>query len=145
MRVSPDVLELFVVGGIEVGLPGAEPGAAPVDLPHVREPGEIAVEPGDELERIAHEDAVQVVDAESLVSRLDLELHVAVGPEPERLEAATLPAVGRNSSRTPAMALPSISLRFPLLPCRVLEGFGIDEPRRCSPHRHSSRARRTHW
>ena len=55
--------------------------------------GRSLVEAGPQLERIGREDAVQVVDAERLVRRLDLELHVAVGAEPERLEAAVLAAV----------------------------------------------------
>ena len=70
---------------------------------------------------------MQVVDAERLVRRLDLELHVAVGPEPERLEAPPLAAVGPEPSVTPAIVLPSISLRFPLWPLRVLERLGVDE------------------
>ena len=113
-----DVLELLVVGRVEVGLEGAQPRAAPVDRPHVREPGEVAVEAGPQLERIGGEDAVEVVDAQRLVRRLDLHLHVAVGAEPERLEAAALsPPSGRNTSLTPTIVLPSISLRLPFLPC----------------------------
>src|SRR5512138_3819233 len=89
-----DVLELFVVRSVEVGLPGAEPRAAPVDLPHVRQPGKVAGEAGGELERIGDENAMQIVDVKRCFARRDLELHVPVGPEPESLEKTTIPTVG---------------------------------------------------
>ena len=122
------VLELLVVRRIEIRLPCAEPRAAPVDLPHVREPGEIAVEPSDQLERIAHEDAVQVVYADSFVSCLDLELHVAVGSEPERLEAATLAAIEVKLVTDTGDRLAIDVVAIALVSLSILECFGVDEP-----------------
>ena len=48
-----DVLELLVVGRVEVGLPGAQARHPPVHLPHVLDPGQVAREAGLLLERIA--------------------------------------------------------------------------------------------
>jgi hypothetical protein len=64
---------------------------------------------------------VQVVEAERLVCGLDFELHEAVGSEPERLEAATLPAIEAELVTDTGDRLAIDLVPVALVPLRVLE------------------------
>ena len=124
------VLELLVVGRVEVGLEGAEARAAPVDRPHVGEPGGVAREAGPQLERVGREDAVQVVDAQLFAGRLDLDLDVPVGAEPQRLEAAPFPSVGTELVLDADDRLPLDLVAVPLPALLVLQRLGVREAER---------------
>ena len=63
-----------------------------------------------------------------LVSCLDFELHVAVGSEPERLEAATLPAIEAELVTDTGDRLAIDLVAIALVSLCILECFGVDEP-----------------
>ena len=72
-----DVLQLLPVRRIHISLERADARPIPVHAPHLGNPRQIAREPAALHERIRCEDSVQVVHAEWLVSRLDVQLDVA--------------------------------------------------------------------
>ena len=121
------VLELLVVRRVEVGLERAEARHAPVHLPHVREPRQVAREACLLLEREGREDPVKVVDDQRLVPGLDIELHVAVRPEPEALEAAVHAASGTDHVLHADRRLALDLVAIPLVPLRVLQALGVGE------------------
>ena len=82
------VLQLLVVGTIHVGLVRARAGGAPAHVPQPLERRVSGVEASALLERVAGEVDRQPVERERLRRRLDVDLHVAPGAPPERVEDA---------------------------------------------------------
>ena len=92
-----DVLELLVVGRVHVGFVGVEAGGAPTDLPDLVEVGVGGVEGGALLEGIGGEVGGEGFEGERLVGGFDVEVEIAPGAPPERLEGAMLAAVGQEA------------------------------------------------
>ncbi len=83
-----DVLELLVVGRVHVGFVGVEAGGAPTDLPDFVEVGSAGLEFGALLEGIGGELRRERFQVKGSVAGGDVEVEVAPGAPPERLEGA---------------------------------------------------------
>ena len=92
-----DVLELLVVGRVHVGFVGIEARGAPTDLPDLVEVGVAGCELGALFEGIGGEVGRQGFERERLVGGLDVEIEIAPGAPPERLEDAVLAAIGEEA------------------------------------------------
>ena len=111
-----DVLELLVVGAVHVRLVGARARRPPPHLPEAAERRVARVEAGALLERVGGEVHGEAVEGERLVFRLDVDLHVAPGAPPERVERAPGTAVGEDLVLVPGEALALERVAVPLLP-----------------------------
>jgi hypothetical protein len=94
-----DVLELLVVGRVHVGFMGVVAGGAPTDLPDFGEVGVGGVEGGALFKGIGGELGGEGFEGERVVAGSDVEVEIAPGAPPERLEGAVRAAVGEESCR----------------------------------------------
>ena len=88
------VLQLLVVGAVDVRLVRAGASRAPADLPQAPERRVAGVEAPALFEWVAGEVHGQAVEGEGLSCRFDLDPHVAPRAPPERVEDAPRAAVG---------------------------------------------------
>ena len=92
-----DVLELLVVGRVHVGFMGVEAGGAPADLPDLVEVGIGGFEFGAFFEGIGGEVGFEGFEGERFGAGGDVEIEIAPGAPPERLEDAVRAAVGEEA------------------------------------------------
>ena len=99
-RLDPGIakiLQLLIIGTIHIGLVSAKASRPPTDLQHPlqllmpgrREGGLIA-------ERISREMAIEVINRQRLLLRIDPQLHVTPRTPPQRGEATAVAPVGQD-------------------------------------------------
>ena len=121
------ILELLVVGRVHVGFMGVEAGGAPADLPDFVEFRVGGVEGGELLKGIGGEVGGEGFQRERLVAGVDVEVEIAPGAPPERLEGAMLAAVGEEAvGQAKGLAVADlVTVAFVMV--LVVEGFGVGE------------------
>ena len=128
-RLDPRVagiLQLFVIGAVEIGLVGAESGGAPARFPNFLQCRVVRFERAAHFERIARVDAVQIFDDERRRSGFDVELDITIGFEPQRAEQPSVGSVGQELVRESA-ALAAVDFVAVSFAPFVEQRFGIGQ------------------
>ncbi len=122
-----DVLELLVVGRVHVGFMGVEAGGAPADLPDLVEVGSAGLEFGALLKGIGGELGSERVQVKGIGAGGDVQVEVAPGSPPQRLEGAVVAAVGQEAVVEPEghAVADLVAIAFVLV--LVVEGFRVGE------------------
>ncbi len=121
------VLELLVVGAVEIVLAGAETGRAPGHVPDRGQRGIVAGECGVELERVAGERVSERVDRERLGGGDDIHLQVAERAEPEGEKAPVRAAVRQELVIVAEHVHPVDLVPVVLVAGGVHQGLGPDQ------------------
>ncbi len=106
---------------------GIEAGGAPTDLPDFGEIGVGRLEGGQLFEGIRGEVGGEGFQLQGFVGGLDIEVKIAPGAPPERLEGAMLAAVGKEAvDQADGLAIVRLR-RGRLFAGLVVEGFRVGE------------------
>jgi hypothetical protein len=121
------VLKLLVVGRVHVGFMRVVAGGAPAYVPDFGEVGVGGFEGGQLFEGIGGELGGEGFEGEGLIASGDVEVEIAPGAPPERLERAMLAAVGEEAvGQAEGFAVGDfVAVAFVLV--FVVEGFGVGE------------------
>ena len=106
---------------------GVEPGGAPTDLPDLVELGVAGLQFGALLKGIGGEVGGQRFERQRVGGGLDVEIEIAPGAPPERLENAVLAAVGEEAVVEAVGLAVTYVVAVAFVLVLVVERFGVGE------------------